>query len=70
VNETSRGAAMKRKIVQSFLWIFVLVLGTEFYAKAPTPIAGFKNFEIVESAPVETTMDNWEKSYFHNASLP
>jgi phosphatidylserine/phosphatidylglycerophosphate/cardiolipin synthase-like enzyme len=50
--------AMKRKIGQSFLWIFVLVLGTGFYGQTPAPIAGFKNFEIVESAPVETTMDN------------
>ena len=49
---------MKRKIMKSFPWIFVLGLAAGFYANSPGQIAGFKNFEIVESAPVETTLDN------------
>jgi len=60
---------MKRKIVKSFLWIFVIGLGTGFDGKAPAPIAGYKNFEIVESAPVETTMDNPDVRNAYNVWL-
>jgi len=49
---------MKRKIMESFKWIFVLCLAAGAYEYSPAQIAGFKNFEIVESAPIETTLDN------------
>jgi len=49
---------MKRRIMKSFKWVFVLGIAAGFYANSSVQIAGFKNFEIVESAPVETTLDN------------
>jgi phosphatidylserine/phosphatidylglycerophosphate/cardiolipin synthase-like enzyme len=51
---------MKGKILKSFKWIFILCLAAGFYENSPAQIAGFKNFEIVESAPIETTLDNPE----------
>ena len=46
--------------MKSFKWIFVLCLTAGFYENSPAQIAGFRNFEIVECAPVETTLDNPE----------
>ena len=44
--------------MKPFKGIFVLGLAAGFCGYLPAQIAGFKNFEIVESAPVETTLDN------------
>jgi phosphatidylserine/phosphatidylglycerophosphate/cardiolipin synthase-like enzyme len=60
---------MKRKIMKSFKWIFVLGLAAGFYEYSPAQIAGFKNFEIVESAPVETTLDNPDVRNAHEVWL-
>ena len=40
-----------------------------FYEYSPAQIAGFKNFEIVESAPVETTLDNPDVRNAHEVWL-
>ena len=43
--------------MKSFNWIFILCMAVGFYEYSHAQIAGFKNFEIVESAPVETSLD-------------
>jgi phosphatidylserine/phosphatidylglycerophosphate/cardiolipin synthase-like enzyme len=60
---------MKRRIMNSFKWIFVLCVAAGFNANSPVQIAGFKNFEIVESAPVETTLDNPDVRNAHEVWL-
>jgi len=60
---------MKRKIGTSFKWVFALCLGMGFIGYLPAQIAGFKNFEIVESAPVETTLDNPDVRNAHEVWL-
>jgi phosphatidylserine/phosphatidylglycerophosphate/cardiolipin synthase-like enzyme len=61
--------SMKRKIMNSLKWIFVLCVAVGFNANSPVQIAGFKNFEIVESAPVETTLDNPDVRNAHEVWL-
>jgi phosphatidylserine/phosphatidylglycerophosphate/cardiolipin synthase-like enzyme len=60
---------MKGKIMKSFKWIFVLCMTVGFYEYSSAQIAGFKNFEIVESAPVETTLDNPDVRNAHEVWL-
>ncbi len=55
--------------MKSLKWIFVLCVVMGFAAYLPAQIAGFKNFEIVESAPVETTLDNPDVRNAHEVWL-
>jgi phosphatidylserine/phosphatidylglycerophosphate/cardiolipin synthase-like enzyme len=55
--------------MKSIKWIFILCLAVGFYEYSNAQIAGFKNFEIVESAPVETTLDNPDVRNAHEVWL-
>jgi phosphatidylserine/phosphatidylglycerophosphate/cardiolipin synthase-like enzyme len=55
--------------MKSFKWIFVLCMAVGFYEYSGAQVAGFKNFEIVESAPVETTLDNPDVRNAHEVWL-
>ena len=60
---------MQRTIGTSIKWILVICVAASLYGHPPAQIAGFKDFEIVESAPVGTTLDNPDVRNTHEVWL-